>query len=60
VPLWIRLIASPSKGATDSTMSFFDLFSLKAMVLVTASPSSLELFILSMAGPDRTGWMQLA
>src|SRR5947209_3410340 len=57
-PRWMRLIASPMSGATDSTLILglcFDAGSGTVSVMITSL--SEELAIRSIAGSDRTPWV---
>jgi hypothetical protein len=55
-------MASPNNSATERTNIFSEdfAFSFKGIVLVTIIRSSLEFSILSIASPDKTGWVQAA
>ena len=53
----MRRIASPSSGATVSTVTRAVSFAAGTMIeLVTTTSSSGDVVIRSTAGPDRTGW----
>ena len=58
----ILLIVSPNKSATDKTVIFKQFLAcpFRGIVLVTTNRSIGASSILSIAGPDKTGWVQHA
>ena len=60
-PRWMRLIASPMSGATDSTLICGMCLSAgSGTVSVMTTSRRLELAIRSIAGSDRTPWVAQA
>jgi len=57
---WILFIASPKRGATETTLSLPNILSPMGMVFVIMTCSMGELVSLSTAGPEKTPWVAQA